>query len=81
MDVPGAETPPRLHVPVTVDVTSNAGSKVNTTGNVSSTSGGTGNTGTDTLTSSNQIPIGSRWRLMLLALLLAAAAAWRLGAR
>ncbi|HEY9420556.1 MAG TPA: IPTL-CTERM sorting domain-containing protein [Thermoanaerobaculia bacterium] len=36
---------------VTVDVTATtAGAKVNTTGNVTSTNGGTGNTGTDTLT-------------------------------
>ncbi len=36
---------------VTVDITATtAGAKVNTTGNVTSTNGGTGNTGTDTLT-------------------------------
>ncbi len=55
---------------VTVDVTgTTAGAKVNTTGNVTSTNGGTGNTGTDTLTvvaaptiakafSPNPIPVG-----------------------
>jgi hypothetical protein len=67
---------------VTVDVTTTtAGSKVNTTGNVTSTNGGIGTTGTNTLTSNPPgIPIASRWGLMLLALLLAAVAAWRLSA-
>ncbi len=67
---------------VTVAVTpTTVGSKVNTTGNVTSTNGGTGNTGTDTLTASPPgIPSTSQWGLMLLALVLAAAAVWRLGA-
>jgi len=67
---------------VTVDVTTTTvGSKVNTTGNVTSTNGGIGTTGTGTLTSTPPaIPITSQWGLLLLALLLAAAAAWRLNA-
>jgi hypothetical protein len=67
---------------VTVDVTpSTTGSKVNTTGTVSSTNGGAGNTGTATLTATSAaIPLLSPWALLLLAVLLAAVAAWRLGA-